>query len=136
MTTIYRAEPRFAQQALVVLRAAGISAEIIDDPPPVVRQKSGLTLTVGVAVPAPQVARAREILQSWIADSERAAAPLSRSVGRSLLLVIAPPLAAWIVTSVMKIPWPDWAAYAVGGWVVGVIAVVAVVERRTSPDSD
>ena len=91
--TVYSAEPRWAQQALVVLRTAGVAAEILDSRTEAVRQKSAFT-PVHVVVPEAEVARAREVLQQWEADSERAAAGLGRSVGLALVTVFGPPLVA------------------------------------------
>jgi len=44
--TVYRAEPRWAQQALAVLLEAGLSAEILNDPALAVRRRFGFNSTV------------------------------------------------------------------------------------------
>ena len=41
-TNVYRAAPQWAQQALIELRKAGLTAEILDDPTPNVRHRSAV----------------------------------------------------------------------------------------------
>jgi len=113
--TVYRAEPRWAQQALAVLLEAGLSAEILNDPALAVRRRFGFNSTVLVVVP----------------DGE-AAAPLISSVGWSLVTAFGPPFAGWVAVSVARMPRPSWLGTASVLWVLAAIAITAVLQRRGS----
>jgi len=130
--TVYRAEPRWAQQALAVLLEAGLSAEILNDPALAVRRRFGFNSTVLVVVPDGEAARAREVLEQWIAESYKAAAPLISSVGWSLVTAFGPPFAGWVAVSVARMPRPSWLGTASVLWVLAAIAITAVLQRRGS----
>jgi hypothetical protein len=129
---VYRAEPALAQQALTVLRRSGVPAELLNEPSPVVRQKSWFSARVEVAVPEPEAARAREVLQNWAAESDRAVAPPSRSVGWGLVLVFGPPLTGIAVTSAPNMEGPDWLFKASLAWAVLAAAAIAYFPRRSA----
>jgi len=119
--TVYRAEPRWAQQALAVLLEAGLSAEILNDPALAVRRRFGFNSTVLVVVPDGEAARAREVLEQWIS-----------SVGWSLVTAFGPPFAGWVAVSVARMPRPSWLGTASVLWVLAAIAITAVLQRRGS----
>jgi len=132
LTTVYRAEPLWAQQALTELRRAGVRAEIVDAPSPAVSQKAAFTTTVQVAVPESELSRARYVLARWAAQSEAKAKPLGRRAGAGLIVVFGPPVLAWAVTSIPEVEAPSWLFEASAAWVVLAIAIVAVVQRRSA----
>jgi hypothetical protein len=134
--TVCRAEPKWAQQALAVLRRSGLAAEILDDPPLAVTQKSLFVSKVRVGVPEAESRRAQEVLQKWFAETERAAAPLGSNVAMSLAVVFGPPLAAWMVSVAMRARTNDWLLEASIVWVLATVAVIADAERRALRETD
>ena len=122
---VYEAEIPWARQAQTVLREAGIQSELLNVSPTVMREKAAFTTIIKVAVSSNDVTAAREVLQRWATESESAAAPLSRSLGRSLLVVVGPPVVAGIAVSAFHVQAPDWLWWVGVGWVVASIAVIA-----------
>lgn len=129
--SVYRAEPTWARQALVTLRAAGLHAELEDRRTEAVRQTGAYT-PVDVVVPESEAASAKEVLERWTAESEKDAAPLGQSVGLALVTVFGPPVIAWMATSVLGLPKPSWLNAASIAWVLIGAAVVAIAQRGSA----
>jgi hypothetical protein len=103
------------------LEALGIETELQGRPNVFVRVTSGGNYRVRVLVPEEELARAREELARWEAESAPRLRSLTREVGRSLVLAALPSvaLAALLLT---RDPVPKWTPYAFLGALIASLA--------------